>query len=158
MLIQNCSRYKLFAIGKSAKRGLIFNSTQNGENRSLLQYNDIKLEDISFFEYYWKITSQRASDYSFPILWGWAGDYGYRTAREDDKDLLWIRQTIPRDYDLAPLGNWERPDWADVIRERFGDESEFWLVPEKLLKIWEGQFGKRLEAEDMRKLGNTFTT
>ena len=48
----------------------------------MLQYNDIKLEDISFFEYYWKITSQRASDYSFPILWGWAGDYGYRTARK----------------------------------------------------------------------------
>ncbi len=116
----------------------------------MFQYSDIKLEDISFFERYWKITSQRASDYSFPILWGWACDYGYRTAREDDKDLLWIRQTLPRDYDLAPLGNWERTDWADVIRERFGNEPEFWLVPEKLLEIWKDQLGEKLEAEDMR--------
>ncbi|MDY0283262.1 MAG: hypothetical protein RBQ82_01995, partial [Synergistaceae bacterium] len=73
----------------------------------MLEFRDIQIEDISFFENYWQITSQRASDYSFPILWGWAGDYGYQTAREDDEDLLWIRQTVPRNYDLAPLGQWK---------------------------------------------------
>lgn len=116
----------------------------------LLEFRDIQIEDISFFENYWKITSQRASDYSFPILWGWAGDYGYQTAREDDEDLLWIRQTVPRNYDLAPLGQWKRDDWEEIIQKRFGKEAEFWLVPEKLLNIWKVQFGERLDSEDMR--------
>lgn len=96
------------------------------------------------------MTIQKSSDYSFPILWGWTADYGYTFAREEDEQLLWVRQTVPRDYDLAPLGDWKRNDWADVIQERFGKEHEFWLVPEKLLKIWKEQFGGRLETEDMR--------
>lgn len=116
----------------------------------LLEFRDIQIEDISFYENYWKITSQRASDYSFPILWGWAEDYGYQTASEEDGSLLWIRQTLPRNYDLAPLGQWKRDDWAEIIQKRFGKEPEFCLVPEKLLSIWKAQFGNRIETEDMR--------
>lgn len=116
----------------------------------MLEFREIEIEDVSIFENYWKITSQRASDYSFPILWGWAGDYGYQRAREDDKDLLWIRQTVPRNYDLAPLGKWKRDDWPEIIQKRFGKESEFWLVPETLLDLWKAQLGDSLEVEDMR--------
>lgn len=116
----------------------------------LFEFRDIKIEDISFFEHYWINTNQRASDYSFPILWGWAEDYGYQTAREGDGSLLWIKQTLPGNYDLAPLGQWKRDDWAEIIQKRFGKETEFWLVPEKLLSIWKTQFGEMIDAEEMR--------
>lgn len=123
---------------------------QDGGNFVSLEFHDIKLEDLSFFEHYWNITTQKASDYSFPILWGWAGDYGYQIAEEKDRDLLWVKQTVPRRYDLAPMGGWKRNDWASLIKKRYGEESEFWLVPEKLLGIWREQFADNLEIEDMR--------
>ena len=115
-----------------------------------LKFKHIEIEDLSFFQNYWHAAIQKASDYSFPILWGWADDYGYQTAQEDDGSLLWIRQTTPQNYDLAPLGVWQRDDWAELIRKRFGEEIEFWLVPEKLLNIWKTQFADMMSVEDMR--------
>ncbi|MDD4159430.1 MAG: phosphatidylglycerol lysyltransferase domain-containing protein [Synergistaceae bacterium] len=116
----------------------------------MFEFRDIEIEDIAFFEHYWITTGQRASDYSFPILWGWARDYGYQAAQEENGSLLWIRQTVPGNYNLAPLGQWERDDWAETIEKRFGKEPEFWLVPEKLMSIWKLQLGDRMKVEDMR--------
>ena len=116
----------------------------------LFKFKHIEIEDLSFFQNYWDVSIQKASDYSFPILWGWADDYGYQTAQEGDGSLLWIRQTNPQNYDLAPLGVWERDDWAELIQKRFGKEVEFWLVPEKLLNIWKTQFADMMSVEDMR--------
>ncbi len=99
---------------------------------------------------YWELTDQRASDYSFPILWGWASDYGYQAAADESARLFWIRQTIPSLYNLAPIGNWHHDNWASIISERYGRDPEFWLVPERLLEIWQEQFGDSIEVEDDR--------
>ena len=116
----------------------------------MLKFKHLEIEDLSFFQNYWDAATQRAADYSFPILWGWADECGYQTAQEDDGSLLWIRQTIPHDYDLAPLGDWKRNDWAELIQKRLGREAEFWYVPEKLLNIWKAQFPEIISVEDMR--------
>jgi hypothetical protein len=115
-----------------------------------LDFQDIELKDAALFMDYWELTDQRASDYSFPILWGWASDYGYQAAADESEHLFWIRQTTPALYNLAPIGNWHHDDWGSIIRERYGNEPEFWLVPERLLLIWQEQFKDRIEVEGDR--------
>ena len=115
-----------------------------------LDFKDIELKDAALFMNYWELTDQRASDYSFPILWGWAFDYGYQAAADESARLFWIRQTTPALYNLAPIGSWRHDDWQSIIRERYGNESEFWLVPERLLLIWQEQFKDRIEVEGDR--------
>ena len=115
-----------------------------------LDFQDIELKDVSTFMNHWELTDQRASDYSFPILWSWAKDYGYQAAIDKKTDLFWIRQTVPSIYNLAPIGRWQRNDWISLITERYGENVEFWLVPERLLSIWRDQFGDRIEAEEDR--------
>lgn len=116
----------------------------------MLAFEDINLQHVGSYMEHWERTMQRASDYSFPILWGWASDYGYQVAVEKDTELFWIRQTLPKIYNLAPIGDWIRSDWAELITERYGKKSEFWLVPEALLNIWKEQFGDAIEAETDR--------
>ncbi|MDL2298320.1 phosphatidylglycerol lysyltransferase domain-containing protein [Synergistaceae bacterium OttesenSCG-928-D05] len=115
-----------------------------------LNFKNIELADVVPYMEHWEETDQQASDYSFPILWGWAQDYGYQTAVEKESGLFWIRQTVPDIYNLAPIGDWQRDTWEQLITERFGKKCEFWLVPERLLDVWKAQFGDRLEAEDDR--------
>lgn len=115
-----------------------------------LDFKDIELKDVATFMEHWENTDQRASDYSFPILWGWAADYGYQAAADRTTDLFWIRQTTPGLCNLAPIGRWHRSDWREIISERFGVSADFRLVPEKLLMLWKEQFGDRMETEEDR--------
>ena len=116
-----------------------------------LPFRDIEIDDVKIYMEHWTQTDQRASDYSFPILWGWSeGAYGYQAAPDSETGLYWIRQTIPSIYNLAPIGNWHRDTWAELLEERYGKEAEFCLVPEKLLNIWRSQFGDKLKVEEDR--------
>ena len=46
-----------------------------------LPFRDIEIDDVKIYMEHWTQTDQRASDYSFPILWGWSeGAYGYQAA------------------------------------------------------------------------------
>lgn len=114
------------------------------------EFEDIDLRHVAPYMERWERTATPASDYSFPILWGWAKDYGYQVAVEKSDDLFWIRQTIPRLYNLAPIGDWRRNDWAELVSANYGKKCKFWLVPEQLLDIWRAQFGSRIEAESDR--------
>jgi hypothetical protein len=115
-----------------------------------LEFRDIKASDVSSYLSHWDATEERTSDYSFPILWGWAPEYGYQISVDSDEGLFWVRQTKPKIYDMAPIGRWERDDWEELLRDRCGDECEFWLVPDGLLSIWQEQFGDRMETESDR--------
>ena len=114
----------------------------------MLSFEDIDLKHASGYILHGERMTVYASDYSFPILWGWGGDYGYQVAIENGEELIWIRQTVPEAYNLAPVGNWERDDWARLIRERYGEKCEFWLVPERLLEIWQKQMGSAINETE----------
>jgi uncharacterized protein len=77
---------------------------------------------------------QIASDYSFLNLWGWADAYGLEWAWE--KNLIWIRQTVPEPKYWAPVGLWNEIEWQRVF-ESIPRPSEFIRVPESLLTIWQ---------------------
>jgi len=114
----------------------------------MLDYKEIELQDARQYMAYWEQAAQRSSDYSFPILWGWAPAYGYEVAL--DAELFWIRQTEPDIYNMVPVGNWQRDDWEQLLRSHFGDSSVFWLVPEAVVTIWQRQFPKALTLEEQR--------
>lgn len=116
----------------------------------MLEFKDIELKDVKKFMKHWELTAQRSSDYCFPILWGWACDYGYETALDVSDDLFWVRQTVPDIYNMAPVGEWKRDDWKQLLHEYFGDKATFWLVPEELLNIWREQLGEALTFEEQR--------
>lgn len=116
-----------------------------------LEFKDIEISDVDSYLAHWNATEERTSDYSFPILWGWAPEYGYQIAVDPEEDLFWVRQTVPDLYALAPIGKWDRGDWEELLREHCGpDECEFWLVPDRLLSIWKDQFGDKIETESDR--------
>lgn len=115
-----------------------------------LNFKNIDIDDIPVFSKYWQQTDQTVSDYCFPILWGWSASYGYQIAIEEELNLLWTKQTIPSLYTLAPIGDWNQKDWAQIIADRYGKTIDFSLVPEKLMKIWREQFENSIEIEELR--------
>lgn len=114
----------------------------------MLKFKEIELNDADMYMKHWKATIQRSSDYCFPIMWGWAPPCGIQVAL--DNDLFWVRETKPKLYNLVPVGNWQRDDWKKLLREHYGQHSEFWLVPEAMLKIWQEQFPEALTIEECR--------
>lgn len=77
---------------------------------------------------------QVTSDYSFLNLWGWAEAYGLEWAWE--KDLVWIRQTLPEETYWAPVGPWHEIDWEAIRTAHISSGTRFIRVPETLLEIW----------------------
>ena len=81
---------------------------------------------------YFARSPQKASDYSFINLWGWADVYGLQWAWTDN--LVWIRQTEPEAAYWAPVGDWQGVAWdteffrhvqrpASILRARRGDTN-----------------------------------
>ncbi len=92
---------------------------------------------------------QLTSDYSFINLWAWADEYGLIWAW--DNDLVWIQQTLPEPVYWAPIGDWHRADWADVLSRHFAGSTVFTRVPEKLAESWKENAGRgRLISEPLR--------
>jgi len=76
---------------------------------------------------------QKASDYSFVNLWGWAEEYGLQWAFWND--LAVLRQTRPEVLYWAPVGDWSRVDWK-VFQTMIPESQCFIRVPEQLKDIW----------------------
>ena len=75
-----------------------------------LQFEPIHLDRQDDYARHFSKCPQKASDYSFVNLWGWAEEYGLRWAWQDR--LVWIKQTRPEALYWAPVGPWNAIDWA----------------------------------------------
>ena len=115
-----------------------------------LSFKSINLDTIKNYLDLWKLTPQKSSDYSSGVLLCWESALGYKMAFDEEEGLVWIRGEAPSEHYLAPVGRWDRDDWSGIIRERFGAEAEFQLVPESLLNIWREQFGGSLDVTENR--------
>jgi len=89
---------------------------------------------------------QKASDYSFINLWGWAEEYGLQWHFGDTH--VWLRQTRPHVVHWAPVGPWNDVDWSrcPVI----GCCGTFTRVPEVLAVLWQRTLGPRVELAEAR--------
>ncbi|MDO5116356.1 MAG: phosphatidylglycerol lysyltransferase domain-containing protein [Synergistaceae bacterium] len=112
-----------------------------------LDFQEITLEDAPKYIKHWEMCAQRASDYCFPVIWSLGPDFGTKLAYDERTDLYWLHQSKVGLADLAPVGNWMRDDWPRVLRERYGDCAELYLVPEALADIWRAELAGQAEVE-----------
>ena len=113
-----------------------------------LQFEPIQMErQGNYFEYI-DACPEKASDYSFLNLWGWADAYGLNWAWTPE--LVWIRQTRPVETYWAPVGDWKSVVWTDVMRRHFRDRVSFDRIPEVLLQIWQQTPGIDCDAQSSR--------
>ena len=114
----------------------------------ILNFKPISLEKQSEYSKYFAKCPQKASDYSFVNLWGWAEGYGLNWAWTDN--LVWIRQTIPEILYWAPIGSWDGIDWKSCFDEFSGRQTQFIRIPEKLLRVWKESYEDRIAIEEER--------
>jgi len=114
----------------------------------VLNFKPISLEKQSEYSKYFEKCPQKASDYSFVNLWGWAKEYGLDWAWTDN--LVWIRQSIPEILYWAPVGPWDGVDWMSCFNEFSGKQAPFIRIPEKLLLTWKESYGDRIAIEEER--------
>ncbi|UCD33182.1 MAG: DUF2156 domain-containing protein [Desulfobacterales bacterium] len=113
-----------------------------------LNFEPIRLnKQIEYLKYFAQC-SQKASDYSFVNLWGWAEEYGLYWAWQDG--LVWIKQTIPETVYWAPVGQWQETFWDRWLHDYFTSPAVFTRIPEDLALIWKEQLGKRIIIEEVR--------
>jgi len=114
----------------------------------LLDFEPINLDkQLEYFSHF-TACSEKASDYSFVNLWGWAEEYGLFWAWTDE--LVWIKQTRPQVAYWAPVGAWESIDWHECFYKYISNETLFMRVPENLLQCWKRDMEKRLAIEEAR--------
>jgi hypothetical protein len=93
--------------------------------------------------------AERASDYSFINIWGWSEERRYEWAFHDG--LCWLRLTGASEPVLwAPVGEWDRFDWPEVLGSLFPTGAVFERVPQALADIWAARLGDRVRLEEQR--------
>ncbi len=116
-----------------------------------LEFEKIDIRRQLDYNFLLGLCSQKASDYSFINIWGWAEEYDLKWAWDTDNNLVWISQSIPSPTFWAPVGDWSNIDWAGIISEMHaGQEIIFQRVPEDLAQIWSQAAPSKIEVIDDR--------
>jgi hypothetical protein len=76
---------------------------------------------------------EKASDYSFANIWGWAEEYGLEWSWGESH--VWLRQTKPELLYWAPVGPWLDVDWSKCPRLTAGGMT-ITRAPEQLARLW----------------------
>jgi len=115
-----------------------------------LNFEPIDLLKQTEYTTYFDQCPQKASDYSFANLWGWAPAYGLKWAWTDN--FVWIKQTIPHELYWTPVGPWENIDWNISIYHNFyrHEHTSIIRVPEQLIKCWEKGLKEKFTVKEMR--------
>lgn len=109
----------------------------------------VTLELKAQYDALWKFTPVKSLDYTLTNLWGWQEYYGLEWRFE--RNLCWIRQTVPQVIHWAPLGDWAAIDWRDELIQLVNrTERHFHRVPQQLVQIWRDALQDRIEAIDER--------
>jgi uncharacterized protein len=114
-----------------------------------LKFEPVSLDRQDQYLQYFSQLPQKASDYSFVNLWGWAEVYGLYWAWSDQ--MVWIKQTIPKEVFWAPVAPWSEIDWNLCFDKYFNSTAVFHRVPESLMMLWKEKIGNRISVEESRK-------
>ena len=115
-----------------------------------LNFEPISLGKQDKYLEYFSHFPQKASDYSFINLWGWADVYGLCWAWSDP--IVWIKQTIPSEVLWAPVASWPEIDWNRYFDEHLDSAAVFHRVPEDLMVLWQAKMGNRVAIAQMSHL------
>jgi hypothetical protein len=111
------------------------------------EFKPISLEGQDEYLKRYALCPQKASDYSFINLWGWAEHYGLQWYFGETH--VWIRQTKPDIVYWAPIGPWGKVPWQDC--PTIPNCGPFTRVPEELALMWREAFGERVVLEEARE-------
>jgi uncharacterized protein len=114
-----------------------------------LNFEPISLNKQDRYLKYFSQLPQKASDYSFINLWGWSEVYGLYWAWSDE--MVWIKQTIPKEVFWAPVAPWPEIDWNLCFDKYFNSAAVFYRVPEDLMLLWKEIIGHRIVIEESRE-------
>ena len=113
------------------------------------QFTAVSLEQRERYYEYWEKTPRRSLDYTLANLWGWQQYFGLEW--QFCHDLLWIRQTYPHMVWWAPLGDWQKADWAAILPHCVSqEERSFIRVPQELTDIWSAALPGAVTATEDR--------
>lgn len=114
-----------------------------------LDFEPVSLDKQNHYLKFFSQCPQKASDYSFVNLWGWADVYGLHWAWSDQ--LVWIKQTIPNEVFWAPVAVWSEIDWNTCFDRYVKSPAVFMRVPEDLMMLWRERIGNRIIIEESRE-------
>lgn len=112
-----------------------------------LSFSEISLERQDAYRSMLAACEQKASDYSFVNLWAWSEVHDLAWAWQ--KDLVWVRQSYPKEQMWAPAGPWDAVDWR-LRLEDFDAGTTFVRVPLRLLEHWQAAVGDRVSVAESR--------
>ena len=107
------------------------------------------MEHMEEYSALFGLCAEKPSDYSFINIWGWSEERHYEWAFNDG--LCWLRLNSEGEpVYWAPLGDWNRSDWPELMGKFFAPGTVFERTPQALAGIWAERLGERVRLEDQR--------
>lgn len=116
---------------------------------SSLDFSPLSMERREKYNQLYAYCNEKASDYSFINIWGWSEERKYEWAFSEDLCWLSLNYSSHPVY-WAPIGNWNRLDWGEILSKNFVEGTIFERTPQALADIWGEQLEGRIEVEDQR--------
>jgi hypothetical protein len=114
-----------------------------------LRFAPLMMERREEYSSLFALCGEKASDYSFINIWGWSEERRYEWAFHDG--LCWLRLAAgPAPVYWAPVGDWNRPDWPELLDRLFPSGIVFERVPQALADIWRERLGEGIRLEEQR--------
>lgn len=112
-----------------------------------IQFEPVRMSGQTLYRERFEQTPEKASDYTFTNIWGWAEEYGLEWSFGETH--VFLRQTRPELLYWAPIGPWDKVEfWRNC---RFlQDPKTFIRVPESLALRWKQELDGRVEIEEAR--------
>lgn len=114
-----------------------------------LNFTPLSMDRMEEYHDLFGYCNEKASDYSYVNIWGWTEERHYEWAFAHQ--LCWLRVTSGSSPAWwAPVGNWNRLDWAELLSEAVPPGIVFERTPQGLADIWTEQLGSRIRIEEQR--------
>lgn len=115
----------------------------------MLHFTSLELDRQKDYINLYRQCIEKASDYSFANIWAWADKYRFEWAW--DNDLVWLRYRYGPLYLYgAPIGNWRRDNWKELLTANLEPHFIMTRVPESLSLIIKEQF-PQIKLENQRE-------
>lgn len=114
-----------------------------------MEFRKPRMDEYEKYTHYYKQCMQLCAESSFLALWSYEEEM--QLERAFHNDLFWHKATW-RDKRLwmPPIGEWDRPDWEELLASLVPPGTLFGFVPEFLANRWSKSFSERLQVEEMR--------
>ncbi|HWR38851.1 MAG TPA: hypothetical protein VN611_05090 [Patescibacteria group bacterium] len=114
-----------------------------------MEFYKPRFDEYEKYTSYFKQCMQMCAESSFLALWSYEEEM--EIERAFYQNLYW-HQGIWRGKKIwmTPIGEWDRPDWEELLISAVPPGTLFGFIPELLADRWRQSFAGRLEIEEMR--------